>query len=104
MFMRITWGRIKPGQWEEYEQRFEKLAAAQLSEGGPMRRWLVRDLDEPDAGFAISVFDTEEQMRTWSSDPAARERTKSEMSDLYIGEYRARQCEVRLQLDASNQK
>ena len=100
MFMRITWGRIKPGQWEEYERRFGKLAATQLTEGGPSRRWLVRDLDEPDAGFAISVFETEAQMRDWSSDPAARERTKQEMSDLYIGEYRARQCEVRLQLDA----
>ncbi|MDB5597677.1 MAG: hypothetical protein JWM36_4638 [Hyphomicrobiales bacterium] len=98
MFMRITWGRIRPGQWEEYERRFERLASAQAKEGGPKRRWLVRDLDDPDAGFAISVFETENEMRSWSSDPAARERTKTEMADLYIGDYRSRQCEVRLQL------
>lgn len=98
MFMRITWGRIRPGQWEEYERRFAKLAASQTKEGGPKRRWLVRDLDEPDAGFAISVFETESEMRSWSTDPAARERTKNEMADLYIGDYRSRQCEVRLQL------
>ncbi len=98
MFMRISWGRIKPGQWEEYERRFEKLAAVQTSAGGPKRRWLVRDLDEPDAGFAISVFDTEEEMRAWSRDPQARERTQREMSDLYVGDYRTRQCEVRREL------
>jgi heme-degrading monooxygenase HmoA len=98
MFMRISWGRIRSGQWEEYERRFDKLAAAQTAAGGPKRRWLVRDLDEPDAGFAISLFDTEEEMRAWSNDPAARQRTQSEMSDVYIGDYRTRQCEVRRQL------
>ena len=98
MFMRIIWGRIRSGQWEEYERRFDKLAAAQTAAAGPKRRWLVRDLDEPDAGFAISLFDTLEEMRAWSNDPAARQRTQSEMSDLYVGDYRTRQCEVRRQL------
>jgi heme-degrading monooxygenase HmoA len=99
MFMRITWGRIRQGKWEEYERRFEKLAAEQRAVGGPRRRFLVRDLDEPDAGFAISLFDTEQEMRAWSNNPEARERTKTEMADLYIGDYRSRQCEVRLELE-----
>lgn len=98
MFMRISWGRIKAGKWDEYEKRFDRLAAAQTASGGPKRRWLVRDIDDKDAGFAISVFDTEAEMRAWSNDPAARERTQKEMSDLYVGDYRVRQCEVRRQL------
>jgi heme-degrading monooxygenase HmoA len=97
MFMRISWGKIKPGQWSEYERRFEKLAGVQTAAGGPKRRWLVRDIDDPDAGFAISVFDTEAEMRAWGADPAARERIQKEMSDLYIGDYRVRNCEVRKQ-------
>jgi heme-degrading monooxygenase HmoA len=99
MFMRISWGRIREGQWEEYERRFKKLAQENVAQGGPKRRWLVRDLDEPDAGFAISAFDTEEDMRTWAENPQARERLKQEMSDLYVGDYRVRNCEVRLQMD-----
>ena len=95
MFMRISWGRIKAGQWEEYERRFDKLAAEQTALGGPRRRWLVRDLDEPDAGFAISVFDTEQELRAWANNATARQRTQTELSDLYIGEYRVRNCEVR---------
>ena len=91
-------GGIRQGQWEEYERRFDKLAAAQTAAGGPKRRWLVRDLDEPDAGFAISLFDSEEEMRAYSNNPVARERTQSELSDLYVGDYRTRQCEVRRQL------
>jgi heme-degrading monooxygenase HmoA len=99
MFMRVSWGRIQPGKWEDYERRFEKLAVTQTAAGGPKRRWLLRDLDDPNAGFAISLFDTEKQMRDWSNDPAARQRTQSEMSDLYVGDYRTRQCEVRRQMD-----
>jgi heme-degrading monooxygenase HmoA len=99
MFMRISWGRIKEGQWEEYERRFKKLADENSAVGGPKRRWLVRDLDEPDAGFAISSFETEDQMRAWAADPQARERVKQEMHDLYVGDYRVRNCEVRLQMD-----
>jgi heme-degrading monooxygenase HmoA len=99
MFMRVSWGRIRPGQWEEYERRFDKLAAAHAAEGGPRRRLLLRDLDEPDAGFAISIFDTEEEMRAWGANSAARQRTQGELSDLYIGDYRIRQCEVRRKSD-----
>lgn len=99
MFMRVSWGRIRDGQWEEYEKRFKKLAEANLIKGGPARRWLVRDLDEPDAGFAISLFETENDMRRWADDPEARERVKKEMADLYVGDYRVRNCEVRFEMD-----
>ena len=97
MFMRVTWGRIKEGHWDDYESRFDKLAANQTSKGGPSRRLLLKDLDEPDSGFAISIFDTEAEMRAWSDDAGARERTKQEMKDLYVGDYRVRQCQVRIQ-------
>jgi heme-degrading monooxygenase HmoA len=97
MFMRVSWGRIKEGQWQEYENRFKKLAAANVAQGGPTKRWLVRDMDDPDAGFAISVFDTEAELRAWSDNPQARKRMKQEMADLYVGDYRVRNCEVRHQ-------
>ncbi|MDP2358303.1 MAG: hypothetical protein Q8M31_19895 [Beijerinckiaceae bacterium] len=99
MFMRISWGRIREGGWMDYEERFKKLALDNIKQGGPKRRWLVRDLDEPDAGFAISLFDNEDEMRKWANDPDARERVKTEMSDLYVGDYRVRNCEVRYQTD-----
>lgn len=99
MFMRISWGRIKEGQWAEYEARFKKLAEANVAQGGPKKRWLVRDLDDPNAGFAISAFDTEIELRAWAENPEARERVKQEMADLYVGDYRVRNCEVRLELD-----
>jgi heme-degrading monooxygenase HmoA len=98
MFMRISWGRIRPGKWNEYERRFDKLVAVQTEAGGPKRRLLVRDLDEPDAGFAISIFETEQEMRAWGKDSEARQRVQTEMADIYIGEYRTRQCEVRRQI------
>jgi heme-degrading monooxygenase HmoA len=95
MFMRVSWGRIRSGMWEEYERRFDKLAAEQSAHGGPRRRWLVRDLDDSDAGFAISFFDTQEEMRAWADNATARQRTQNELSDLYVGDYRTRQCEIR---------
>jgi heme-degrading monooxygenase HmoA len=99
MFMRIGWRRIRERQWQEYERRFKKLAQVNVAQDGPKRRWQVRDLDEPDAGFAISVFDTENETGNWADNPPARERVKQEMSDLYVDDYRVRNCQVRLQLD-----
>ncbi len=83
----------------DYEGRYKKLAEANVAQGGPKRRWLVRDIDEPDAGFAISLFETEDEMRNWANDPEARERVKKEMSELYVGDYRVRNCEVRYQTE-----
>ena len=62
MYMRISWGRVNPGQWEDYERAFLQA----LEDAGPIdglvARTISRDLDDPDTGYSVSVWETEEAM------------------------------------------
>jgi len=43
MFMRISWGRVNPGQWEEYERAFLQALADAGPIDGLVRRTVSRD-------------------------------------------------------------
>jgi heme-degrading monooxygenase HmoA len=95
MFMRISWGRLRPGRWDEYESRYQRLSTGDMPGPKPRRRWLLRDLESPDAGYTVSLWDSETDMRSYSTDPAVRARIEAEFRDLFTGEYTPRLCEVR---------
>jgi heme-degrading monooxygenase HmoA len=103
MFMRISWGRVKPGRWEEYESRYRAMVTG-LSVGPlPKQRWLLRDLDNPDAGYAVSLWDNEADMRAYSQDPEVRKRIEAEFGDLFTGEYTTKLCQVRHEYGPTSQ-
>ena len=93
MFMRISWGKVKDGQWDEYERRY----VADTGAGGPRpdKKWLVRDLDDPNAGYSISLWANEADMRTYASDPDIRKNVEETYGDLFTGTYETRHCSVR---------
>lgn len=93
MFMRISWGRVKDGMWDEYEKRYAEAVGAS---DGPKAssRWLARDMDDADAGYSISLWENEDDMRTYASDPAIREKVQETFGDLFTGEYETRHCRV----------
>ena len=50
MIMRITWGKLRPGTWAEYEQAYHATVAGKTVPG--LRgRWLAQDINDPDGGF-----------------------------------------------------
>ena len=100
MFMRINWGKIKPGSWEEYEKRYIRVAdEQQQASGGPVARWLLRDMDDPDAGYAVSLWNTEQDLRNYSSSPETRKKIEAEFGELFTGEFSTKLCEVRHSTD-----
>ena len=55
MIMRITWGKLYPGTWDEFERMYRSLLAGKAIQG--LRgRWLVQDVNDPDSGFAVSLW------------------------------------------------
>ena len=59
MFMRITWGRVAPGRWNEFETVFKNSLTRPLPKG-MKSRWLVRDKKDRDVGYIFgAVFEGE---------------------------------------------
>ncbi len=61
MIMRITWGKLQPGKWQEFEQAYTATVVGHEVKG-LQGRWLAQDTQDPDGGFAVSLWDTLEEI------------------------------------------
>ena len=50
MIMRITWGKLRAGTWQEYEQAYHTTVAGK-EVPGLRGRWLAQDVNDPDGGL-----------------------------------------------------
>jgi heme-degrading monooxygenase HmoA len=96
MRMIISWGRVKSGTWSVFERLFLQADAATQSAPGLQCRWLLRDLDDTDAGFAISLWKSAEAMDRYLADASIRELRAKQFDPLFVGEYMREPCEVRV--------
>jgi hypothetical protein len=60
MHMRIIWGKILPGQWDAFEAAFKKALEIRGEAKGLKSQWLLRDENDPNAGYSISQWESEE--------------------------------------------
>jgi len=95
MYVRASWGKLKPGSWDEYERAYKDAVGAGGSVAGLRGRVLARDLDDPDGGYTISFWDDEESMRAHEDSPQLSAMLK-ELEPYFSGEYTMRRCEVRM--------
>jgi heme-degrading monooxygenase HmoA len=72
MYMRIGWGRVEPGSWNQYVAAYKEGASAVARPNGLKGRALLRDVDDPDTGYSITRWETEEAMAAYE-DAANRE-------------------------------
>jgi heme-degrading monooxygenase HmoA len=96
MRMIVSWGRVQVGKWDEFERLFLKADAETTGAEGLRCRWLLRDLDDADAGFAISVWSCAQSMERYLADRSVREMRDQLFSPLFVGEYFRHPCEVRV--------
>jgi heme-degrading monooxygenase HmoA len=104
MFMRITWGKLKPGAWNDYEAAYKKVMPQTLEVPGIRGRWLIRDLDEPDAGYSVAMFESERDMRAFTENAEVRAEIKKALDPFHTGEYTTKHCEVKVELAPSDQR
>lgn len=95
MYMRIIWGRIIHGQWDDFEAAFKKAIALRGDPKGLKEQWVVHDCNDIDAGYSITLWENEADMRAfWDS--GKREDAMDLLRPFYINQYTATECEVRI--------
>lgn len=96
MIMRITWGKVHPGKWDEYEQVYRQAVVGQ-SKGiaGLVARWLVQDVEDHDAGYSVSIWDSAESLKAYE-DSDLVQGIQGQLRPFFPGEFRTNRCEVKV--------
>ena len=97
MYMRIVWGKILPGKWNEFEVAFKAAMTARGEVKGLKDHWLARDQNDANAGFSITLWDTDSAMRTfWDSQE--RKDVMAPLDPFYVNQFTTTHCEVKYTL------
>lgn len=87
MHVRIVWGKIKSGMWDEYRKWYtDKVIPSTDGAKGLRGRRLVRSVDDPDEGISVTFWDTLEDLDACERSEA-RQGVAREAAHLYAGEY-----------------
>ena len=94
MFTRIVWGKILPGKWDEYEAAYKKAIKARGPVEGLQVQWLARDQRDPDAGYSVSVWDTQSAMTAYVGSKLHKEMT-APLTPFFVNQYTATHCDIK---------
>jgi heme-degrading monooxygenase HmoA len=94
MVIRITWGRLRPGAWSEFERTYRAKVTEGKAVKGLRSRWLVQDSADKDAGFAMSLWENLADMETYEQSELYQE-VMAIFQPFFVGEYKTYRCEVR---------
>ena len=95
MHMRIVWGRILPGQWDGFEAAY-KASAMRGEVKQKIAQWLVRDQNDRDAGYSISLWDSDEDMRAFWDSPK-RTEAMAVIQPFFVNQCTTTNCEVKFE-------
>jgi len=64
MIMRMTWGKLRAGSWNEFEKTYNTTVVAKGRQVKGLRgRWLLQDAEDKDTGFAVSLWESAADMK-----------------------------------------
>lgn len=95
MYVRIFWGKIRPGMWSEYEEHYNSViqSVGERMEGF-LGRQLLRSAEDSDEGISMTFWDSLEDLERYDKDPE-RQQLRGAADHLYTGEYWVKHYEVR---------
>ena len=94
MYIRMVWGSLRPGSWEEYERHYnERVAASSAEIKGLRQRQLLRSTEDPDEGVSLSLWDSLDDLVSYERGELRGSLAK-EVEHLYRGEYWVKHFEV----------
>ena len=97
--MRIVWGKILPGKWAEFEAAFKTAMANRGDVKGLTSHWLARDQNDPNAGYSVTLWANDSDMRTFWDSPQ-RKAVMASLEPFYVNQFTTMHCEVRYALNA----
>jgi heme-degrading monooxygenase HmoA len=92
MFMRIGWGRLKPGHWDAYQADYER-AHKGLQVPGRLASYLVQDVEHADSGFIVTLWRAREDIEAYDRSEV-RKAMMSEFNDHFTGQFGLQVCRV----------
>ena len=92
MYMRIAWGRLKPGHWGAYQDAFE-AAYRDAVLPGLKARYLIQDVTQPDSGFSISIWETEADLAAYDRSEFLARHTEL-MKEHFTGVFNVQRCRI----------
>jgi heme-degrading monooxygenase HmoA len=93
MYVRMVWGKLRPGAWRDYERHYHERVAGAGKAKGLRERQLLRSTEDPDEGISVSVWDTLEDLRNYETGEF-RQTMAREVEHLYRGEYWVKHFEI----------
>ena len=94
MYVRMVWGKLRPGTWEQYEEHYRQRMSSQPGTVQGLReRQLLRNSEDPDEGISLSIWDSLDDLLAYERSPL-RGRLAQEVEHLYRGEYWVKHFEV----------
>jgi heme-degrading monooxygenase HmoA len=94
MIMRITWGKLRSGTWSEFEQAYKDTVVGKEVKG-LQGRWLAQDVNDPDGGFAVSLWETLEGMQAYEQSDFYQQEALPALQPYFVGEYTTYRCDVK---------
>ena len=100
MVIRITWGKLQPGKWDEFECTYNATVVAKGKNVKGLRgRWLAQDATDTDTGFAVSLWDSMTDVQAYEQSALYKEIV-APLQPFFVGEYRTYRCEVKYSEEA----
>ena len=96
MLTRIIWGKVTPGSWDKFEATYRDVIAKAPRIDGLRGRWLLRDANDPDAGFSISVWENERKMQAYETGDFIDRVVNPSLRPFFAGDFITHHCEVRV--------
>jgi len=95
MVIRITWGKLQPGKWDEFERTYRATVVAKAKDVKGLRgRWLAQDATDKDTGFAVSLWDSAADIQAYEQSALYKE-VVAPLQPFFVGEYKTYRCEVK---------
>ncbi|MGE3643744.1 MAG: antibiotic biosynthesis monooxygenase [Beijerinckiaceae bacterium] len=94
MYLRIINGKLKPGTWDAFEKAYRDVVGEAGAVPGLRARWLTRDVDNPDAGTTISLWESEAAMDAYENSDVLKNKINATLSPYFAGEYRTSKTRV----------
>ena len=94
MVIRITWGRLRAGVWNEFERTYRANVIDGKTVKGFRGRLLVQDSGDKDTGFAMCLWDNLDDRESYEQSELFKEFTAL-FQPFFVGEYKTYRCEVK---------
>ncbi len=96
MIMRITWGKLRPGSWTDFEKTYRATVATKGRDIKGLRgRWLLQDAADPDTGFAVSLWEGTGDVQAYEQSNLYRQEFAPALQPFFAGDYKTYRCEVK---------